>query len=236
MTWRVAQHYDTAYYSAEVERYLRRTRFVRVRLRNLFELVGDTSGRRILDVGCGMGTVTLEAARRGAHAYGIDPARVALKAARRLALERDAPHARFTVADGAALPFAVASFDGVILADVTEHLDEATLRETLAESARVLRAGGVLALYTPSPSHLFERLKARGWILQQDPSHIGLRTAGELVGHVRAAGLETVRAYYEPSHLPVYGAFERLAGRLPWVGSLFRRRICIRARKATPGT
>jgi len=50
-------------------------------------------------------------------------------------------------ADGAALPFADASFDTVLLLEVLEHVADA--RAVLAEIARVLKTGGVLLLSVP---------------------------------------------------------------------------------------
>jgi SAM-dependent methyltransferase len=50
-------------------------------------------------------------------------------------------------ADGAALPFADATFDTVLLLEVLEHVADA--RAVLAEIARVLKPGGVLLLSVP---------------------------------------------------------------------------------------
>jgi ubiquinone/menaquinone biosynthesis C-methylase UbiE len=182
-------------------------------------------------VGCGMGACTVESARRGAFAVGVDPAPAALAAARSLATRMGTPSATFLAADAAQLPVPDASADAVICADLTEHLDDATLAGVLAESARVLKAGGVFVLYTPSPTHLFERVKAQDWLIRQDPSHIGLRTMEQLRAALEAAGLQVRDAYFRPTHLPVYGAVERLLAPLPALGKLFRRRVCIAATK-----
>jgi SAM-dependent methyltransferase len=233
MAVQILEHYDRDYYRSHVERYLRRTRFTRHRLANVFGLLGDVSGWRVLDIGCGMGTFTIESSLRGAHAIGVDPSLAAGVTGRDLAARLGALSAVFVAGDAALLPLADGRFDAVICADLTEHLDDPTLADVLAEVARVLRPGGVLALYTPSPSHLFERLKARNWLLRQDPSHIGLRPMEELLEAVRRAGLEVVRAYYRPTHIPLFRVLEQVLARIPKIGGLFRRRICIRARKPT---
>lgn len=231
MVFRVREHYGASYYGPQVERYLRGSRFSRWRLKNVFDLLGDTKNQLLLDLGCGMGTFTVEAVLRGSRAIGIDPALVALEEARRLAVGLGAVDAGFVAADAAGLPFSGESFDGVVCADLTEHLDDETLADALREAARVLRPGGVLAVYTPSPTHLFERLKARSWLINQDPSHIGLRTSARLTSVIGVTGLLVERAYYRPTHLPIYNLIEKLLSRLPWIGGLFRRRICIAARK-----
>ena len=47
------------------------------------EFVGVGPGSRVLDVGCGTGTVTLALARRGAKAIGLDASEPYLDGARR---------------------------------------------------------------------------------------------------------------------------------------------------------
>ncbi|HSJ16026.1 MAG TPA: methyltransferase domain-containing protein [Longimicrobiales bacterium] len=217
----VAGHYDEAYFADLSARYRRRNRFARQRIENVFSLLpAALEGRHLLDVGCGMGTFAVEAARRGAIAVGLDPAPAAVAAARRVAAAEQAP-AAFIRGDAAALPLAGASMDVMLAADVTEHLDDETLRRVLREAARVLRPGGTLVLYTPEQSHLFERLRERG-VLDPDPSHIGVRSAAELVSAARAAGLRVERTTWLPSHVPGWNLLERGLGR--WV-PLLRRRI-----------
>ena len=217
----VADHYDDAYFEDLVQRYRTRNRFARQRITNVFHLLpGELRGRRVLDLGCGMGTFTVEAASRGALATGVDPAPAAVGAARRVAAAERAT-ASFVRADAAALPVRAASCDVVLAADVTEHLDDDTLARILAEAGRVLRPGGRLVLYTPEQSHLFERLRERG-LLDPDPSHIGVRSAAELAAAAEGAGFRIERIEYLPSHLPGWNLLERaFARRVP----LLRRRI-----------
>lgn len=217
----VADHYDDAYFDDLVNRYRTRNRFARQRIANVFELLPrELQGRRLLDLGCGMGTFAVEAAARGAYATGIDPAPAAVAAARRVAAAEHAS-ATFVRADAAALPVASTSCDVVLAADVTEHLDDDTLARILAESLRVLRPGGALVLYTPEQSHVFERLRDLG-MLDPDPSHIGVRSADALAAAARAAGFRIERVCWLPSHLPGWNLLERGLSR--WV-PLLRRRI-----------
>jgi ubiquinone/menaquinone biosynthesis C-methylase UbiE len=224
----VVEHYDDAYFGDLAARYRTRNRFARRRIANVFRLLPHRlEDLRILDVGCGMGTFAIEAARHGARATGIDFAPAALRAAARVAAA-EAVAATFLQADGAALPVAGNSCDVVLAADVTEHLDDATLDTVLSEAWRVLRQGGKLVLYTPSQSHLFERLREAGH-LEQDPSHIGIRSAEELGAGAQRAGFTLERAEYLPSHLPVWNLLEQAFAR--WV-PLLRRRIGLVAVKS----
>ncbi|HEX6558759.1 MAG TPA: methyltransferase domain-containing protein, partial [Longimicrobiales bacterium] len=80
----VSDHYDDAYFADLSARYRTRNRFARRRIANVFSMLPELKGRRFLDVGCGMGTFTLEAAARGASAVGLDLAPAGIKAATRV--------------------------------------------------------------------------------------------------------------------------------------------------------
>jgi SAM-dependent methyltransferase len=216
----VADRYDARYFADLADRYRRRSRFARRRMDNVFALLPPVSGRRVLDLGCGMGTFAIETARRGAAAVGIDLAAAALPEAAGLA-RAESVAAPFVRADAATLPFADRSFDVALAADFTEHLDDRTLDRVAAELARVVRPGGTLVVYTPSPSHVLERLRRLG-LLEQEPSHIGLRHASELEGVFARHGFTTRRRQYLPSHLPLIDWLERATAR--WL-PLLRRRI-----------
>ena len=224
----VAGHYDDRYFDDLADRYTRRNRFARRRIANVLKLLPDVTGRRLIDLGCGMGTFTIETARRGAAAVGVDPAAAALDVARRVAAAETVAGARFVRADAAALPVASGKADIVLAADLAEHLDDGTFRLVLAEARRALGEDGVLVVYTPDGSHLLERLRSAG-VLRQDPSHIAVRSAAELRTRIREAGFEPVRVIAQPSHLPGLNWLERLLG--PWV-PLLRRRIGLVARRS----
>jgi ubiquinone/menaquinone biosynthesis C-methylase UbiE len=223
----VAGHYDEEYFADLSARYRQRNRFARQRIKNVFTLLPPLQGKRLLDLGCGMGTFTLEAAQRGAVAIGVDMMSTALQAAVRVAHDEKVPSARFVQGDAARLPIRDQTVDVVLAADVTEHLDDLTLRRMFAEARRVLAADGRLVLYTPEASHFFEVLRARG-VMTQDPSHIGVRTTEQLANIAREAGFSIERTAYLPSHLPGLQWLEQAFAR--WV-PLLRRRAGVVARR-----
>ena len=224
----VAGHYDEAYYRDLAERYRTRNRFARRRIRNVMSLLPPLSAdMTFLDLGCGMGTFTIEAARHGARALGVDFAPEALPAAAAVARAEGAEAAWFTRADAVRLPLRDTSVDVVVAADLTEHLDDDTLGGVLRDARRVLRRNGTLVIYTPENAHLFERLRATG-AMKQDPSHIGVRSAAELAAAVEQAGLRVEVLTWLPSHLPLWNLLERAFARYV---PLLRRRIGLRARK-----
>lgn len=105
----------------------------------------DWAGKDVLDLGCAGGFMAEALAARGANVTGIDPAAVAIDAAR--------AHARagglriaYDVGVGEALPYPDASHDAVVCVDVLEHV--ADLNRVMAEVARVLRPGGLFLFDT----------------------------------------------------------------------------------------
>jgi SAM-dependent methyltransferase len=80
----------------------------------LLEEVEPVAGRRILDVGCGAGALTLAAAERGADALGVDISAPLVEAARRRAEKSATGRAGFVNADAQIYPFDPKSFDALI--------------------------------------------------------------------------------------------------------------------------
>ncbi|MGH1573008.1 class I SAM-dependent methyltransferase [Methylobacterium sp. P31] len=91
-------------------------------------------GKRILDIGCGPGTLAKGLVEAGASVTGIDPGEAALARAR-----ATVPAARFEAASGEALPFPDGSFDGAVLLNALHHVPNPAA--ALAEAARVLAPG-----------------------------------------------------------------------------------------------
>ena len=104
------------------------------------------AGMRLLDVGCGPGSITrgLAALLAPGEVIGVDLSEDTLASARRDAAERGLGNVRYQVASVYELPFEDASFDVVFAHQVLQHLREpaAALREML----RVLRRDGLIAV------------------------------------------------------------------------------------------
>jgi SAM-dependent methyltransferase len=104
------------------------------------------SGMRLLDCGCGPGTVTLGLAEAVApgETIGIDIERRQIDAASALAAERGVANVRFEVGSIYELPYPESSFDAAYAQSVLFHLRE-PLR-ALKELRRVLKPGGVVGI------------------------------------------------------------------------------------------
>lgn len=112
-----------------------------------------TPGMRLLDAGCGPGSITLGLAERIAlrhgepsagEVVGIDADPAALDYARRLAAEHSITNVRFEVGDVYALPYDGASFDAVFSHALLQHLADPAA--AVREMHRVLRPGGVIGI------------------------------------------------------------------------------------------
>ncbi len=203
--------------------YAKQTRWMKMRMRNVLELVDPQPGERVLDLGCATGSMTAFLASCGCEAVGLDGSELGIAEARRLH-----PELRFELGDVAELPFPDESFDKALAADLTEHLELETLRAMFADCRRVLVPGGTLSIHSPNPLHLIERMKERGFLIAQNETHIGLLPSARLADELRRAHFEVELTVARRSHFPVFRTIELVGARF---SELFRYRICIRARK-----
>jgi ubiquinone/menaquinone biosynthesis C-methylase UbiE len=96
---------------------------------------------RLLDIGCGPGSITVDLADRVASAVGIDASGEAIARANEIAGER--ADVRFQVASVYELPFPDDSFDVVYAHQVLQHLADPVA--ALVEARRVVVPGGFVA-------------------------------------------------------------------------------------------
>jgi ubiquinone/menaquinone biosynthesis C-methylase UbiE len=111
----------------------------------LIEQAAPAPGQRILDLGCGTGTLAIALKRRepAAEVVGLDADPEMLEQARRKA---DQAGVKLELTEGysTTLPYPDASFDRVLSTLFFHHLDSQAKRRTAREIARVLRPGGEL--------------------------------------------------------------------------------------------
>jgi SAM-dependent methyltransferase len=108
------------------------------------------SGDRVLDIGCGRGTTTIDAATRtttGGAALGVDISGRLLQVARRRAVDAGVGNAEFLEADAQTHEFEEAAFDAVISRFGVMFFDDP--EAAFANFARAVRPGGRLAVVCP---------------------------------------------------------------------------------------
>ena len=105
-----------------------------------------TAGARVLDVGCGPGTITLGLARAVApgEVVGVDMEPSQVERARALAAEQGVANVRFEVGRAEALPFPDGSCDAAFEHTILEHVADPLA--VLREIRRVLRQGGLVGM------------------------------------------------------------------------------------------
>ena len=120
----------------------------------------DIMGKKLLDVGCWTGQyITL--ARSIACCTGIDIEEKAI-----LFAKKQYPKVKFYVGSVLNLPFENGSFDVITFWEIIEHLPRGTEPKALSEIGRVLKAGGILFLSTPS-NHPISILSDPAFFLKQ---------------------------------------------------------------------
>ncbi|MGW5053443.1 class I SAM-dependent methyltransferase [Actinokineospora sp. NPDC004072] len=119
-------------------------------LDHLMAAAAITATDRVLDIGCGGGRTTREAARRGASALGVDLSGPLLAQARREAGSGvDAPLVDFVQADAQVYPFPARGFDVAISRHGAMFFADPVA--AFANIAAALTEGGRLALITWQP-------------------------------------------------------------------------------------
>lgn len=157
-------------------------------------------GMDVLDVGCGVGTITADLATHvpGGRVLGVDRAAEPLDRAAELAVARGVENVEFEQADVYSLPYADASFDVVHAHQVLQHLKDPVA--AIAEMKRVLRRGALLAVRDADYGAMtwYPEAGLTGWrdLYQQvSAAHGAQAQAGRrLLAWVRAAGFTQVEA------------------------------------------
>jgi 2-polyprenyl-3-methyl-5-hydroxy-6-metoxy-1,4-benzoquinol methylase len=129
---------------------LKMNAFAKARYKKCLDLIeskiGDFSGKKILDFGCGDGVLTFELFRRGAEAYGIDISETAISFAKRKHGSLGS-NASFFVESCCKTHFTNEFFDAIVSSDVIEHVAEVDM--FLKEAHRILKTGGIAVISTP---------------------------------------------------------------------------------------
>jgi ubiquinone/menaquinone biosynthesis C-methylase UbiE len=179
------------------------------------EVAGIKPGDRVLDVGCGTGTLALLArSRAGAQraVFGIDVASDLLAVARHKA-ERAGSAATFRLGSLEDIPFGDDHFDVVISSLVFHHVTQTAAQEKgLREIYRVLKPGGSLGITD---------LEVSGppWIRVVTLLGLGnhmVRIGGRsLKAMMIAAGFQNVAEVRAPYRLVTYLRAEKPAAQIP---------------------
>jgi SAM-dependent methyltransferase len=166
---------------------------------------------RLLDCGCGPGSISCDFAKmvNFGHVEGIDREQSQIDLARAHAAEKGIINATFSVGSIYDLPFPDSSFDVVFAHAIFEHISDPD--KALAEMLRVLEPGGLVAIRSPDWGGFIVGPEIRGLGAAID-SYAALQIANGGDTHIgrklprllRTSGFDTVRfsATYDCSQSP----------------------------------
>lgn len=147
-------------------------------LARLIELIDFNADWRSLDIATAAGHVAMACAERVRQAVGSDITPEMLDVARQQAVDRGIDNVSFELADAEALPFDDGSFDLATCRIAPHHF--ANPDRFVAESARILGAGGVFGLVdNVVPDDADVAAFANDWERKRDPSHLRCLSVNE---------------------------------------------------------
>jgi ubiquinone/menaquinone biosynthesis C-methylase UbiE len=173
------------------------------RIAALLCLPRDIAGKKLLDIGCGTGGISVAFARKHASVFSLEP-----NDTHPLLMDLTMARAKEAgvslnpvIARGEEIPFAEHSFDIIILNDVLEHAQAPGA--VMREAARMLRADGLMYISTPN-KYSFAQILREG--------HSGLFGVTLLPPKMAAfytTRIRKVRGTYSVNKIHSYGAVQK---------------------------
>jgi SAM-dependent methyltransferase len=162
---------------------------------------------RLVDLGCWVGFLPAEAARRGWHAVGVEPSVWAAERARGRGVE-------VVVAGLLEADLPERAFAAVTMGDVLEHLPDPGA--ALERVERMLAPDGVLWIATPDAGSLLARALGRRW-WSVIPTHVHLFTRRSVTALLERHDFEVLELGTSPKAFSVGYYLGRLGGYSPTV-------------------
>lgn len=156
------------------------------RIGTILKLMGSNRGKKLLEVGCGVGGIVPRLNPAENELVGMDISSFALNVAR-----KKYPQITFVHGNAEQLPFKKESFDIVLSPNVIEHLS--LPQEALREIYRILEKDGILIISTPNRLQLGNRIRImmRRQLTKRDEiEHIREFSLGELAVLLGKAGFD----------------------------------------------
>lgn len=199
-------------------------RFGQDRRLDLINRHAPLAGRRLLDVGCGLGMYVRKFRAFSPAAFGVDIDQEKLAEG-----AKELPNLAQSVAE--ALPFPEGAFDVVLLHEVIEHVRSD--REAVAEACRCLRPGGRLVVFAPNRLYPLEThgiYLGKRYVYKLAPIIPWLPDPlrGRFCPHVRTYTAGDMRRLVEglPGDIvclaQVYPGYDKIASRRPRLARLLR--------------
>jgi SAM-dependent methyltransferase len=184
----------------------------------------DLEGKRILDIGCGVGAFVRRLGEFSDDVYGTDIDRESVRRG-----SEALPNLALAV--GEHMPFRDATFDVILLHEVLEHVDNDV--ETLREARRLLAAGGKIVVFCPNRLYPFEThgiFIGKRYVFGNVPfvNYLPDAVRNRLVPHARTYSKKRLRRVYRRAglrasvHTFVFPGFDHVMARRKIVGKALR--------------
>jgi len=166
--------------------------FLQVKARHFLRFLGNrfqgTRQLKLLDVGCGVGAMASHLLDTVDSYFGVDVASAAVAQA-----QRAHPRGTFAAYDGRRLPHDDDSMDAVFAVCVMHHVPPEHWPEFVAEMRRVVKPGGVVAVYEHNPFNPLTRLAVSRCEFDEDAALLSKSKVGSLLA---ASGCNVVADEY----------------------------------------
>lgn len=166
--------------------------FTELKARALTDLVrrrvGEPARQSILDIGCGVGVTDRYLVGEFGHVVGVDIFEGVLEQA-----TRANPDAEYRLYDGRTLPLDDGSVDVAFAICVVHHVPPSHWPRFASEMARVLRPGGIAAVFEHNPLNPLTRRVVSNCVFDEDAVLLRRPRAARLL---RGAGLTPAEDRY----------------------------------------
>lgn len=159
--------------------------------------------KRVVDIGCGDGSLVRLMARHGARVFGVDNSTLQLEKAR---AAKPASTEVYFEGRAEALPFDDACIDVAMFFNSLHHVPVEGMIEALKEAVRVLKPGGILYISEPlaegphfdlmQPVHDETKVRAKAQKTVQTAGTLGLKQVNE-IHHTHPVHLADFDAFRE---------------------------------------
>ena len=172
--------------------------------------LGDPTKLRALDVGCGVGVTDRFLTGTFGQLHGVDIAADAVDKAR-----ETNPDVHYESYDGGALPFADDAVDLAFTICVVHHVPTTDWPLFAAEMKRVVRPGGLVAVFEHNPLNPFTRVSVSRCPFDEDVTLLRAGTTARLLDEAGLHPVERRFFYFLPVRDVAASRVERALRRVP---------------------
>lgn len=163
----------------------------------------ELNGKRVVDIGCGDGSLVRLMTRHGAKAFGVDNNPAQLEKARGI---KPIAHEIFHQGSAESLPFDDACMDVAVFFNSLHHVPATGMETALGEAQRILKANGVLYVSEPlaqgphfelmAPIHDETEVRAQAKVALDAAGELGFEKIDEIT-HTHMVNLVDFDAFRE---------------------------------------